>query len=541
MNLLGHHFRKDLRHTRGWMLLTLLVAAGILWFPTVPLEDRVQQITWLSLLRYGGWLMLVLTVGRMVQLDAPFRDGAFLRTRPASLPTMMASKCLTALALIIPMAMLECVLLLMLDLKPGAVSLLLVFCENLLTLSAMAAVAIIIAIRKNSFGEWFSSALVWGAAIGIGMLAISWFKGYQLHGAKPDWSYSLQYLKASRTIMFQIVAFTGALVGIIAFTRSRSHKTISKTLRITAVCAIAAWLFWPINFVEAFVPVRRTAPQNEWPDQSKLAFNFVANPHQTSKEILSFSDGGWNDLTYRGVLGSYRLEGLSNGWMTAHNSYESELRLANGRVLSSHQSAWAPVQMMWILPTLGFKTSLGSPYDNPSHAYLAEFNLAKAADSMSGASLSGQLRVPIKRPVLLQKIPLKAGLSTRVADHLISIAKVENVGDGLSFKLVVQTPLYHSRGGWRSIWTDRYQYFVINAAKGEYLDYHGAGSERNPHSGHLSVRSLEFSRNLSKQYKPTQIPPDWLDGAELLIVGEEYGGSFSHSFEFSDIYLSDQR
>lgn len=537
MNMLAHHLRKDLRYIRWWMLLTLLVAAGILWFPTVPLEERVEQIIWLSLIRYGGWLMLFLTIGRMVQLDAPFRDGAFLRSRPAAISTLIASKSLTALVLVIPMAMLECVLLLMLDMKPGATSLLLIFFENLLTLSAIAAVGIAHSMRKECFGKWFSSALVWASCLGIAWFCFLWFKNHQQHDAKQYWSYSVEYLKSSRMIMLQIVALTGASAGILAFIRSRRHETISRALGLTAICAIGVWLFWPVNFVEAFVPTRRTAPKDEWPDQSKLDFSFLVNPHQIPRDIITYSDGGYNGLTYRGIRGTYRLDGLSSGWMTAQNSYESKLKLANGRVLNSRQSAWAPVQMMWILPTLGVGPGFGDPYEYPSQVDLADFNLADAANSMSGASLKGHLRIPIKRPVLLQRIPLRAGQSILVGNHRISITKTENLGDEISFNIVTQSPLVQMNGGWQSIWTDRIEYFVINAARGEHLDYRGGGSS-NQKSGHLSVQSMNYSNPLHPAHERKQIPPDWLDGAELLIVSEEYGGTFSQPFEFPDINLS---
>lgn len=184
--------------------------------------------------------------------------------------------------------------------------------------------------------------------------------------------------------------------------------------------------------------------------------------------------------------------------------------------------------------------SFGNSYDYPSTADLSEFNLANAVDTMSGASLKGQLHIPIKRPVLLQRIPFKAGLSTQVAKHLISITKVENLGDEISFNIVTQTPLIQLNGGWQSISTDRIEYFVINAARGEYLEQRGGGSS-HVKSGHLSVQSMNFSKAIYPGHERKKIPTDWLDGAELLIVSEEYGGTFSHPFEFSDINLSDQR
>ena len=75
MNLLLHHLRKDLRFARWLILITLVLAAGVLWFPCVPLEERTEPIKWLYLSRYGIWLLTLLTAGHLIQLDAPLRES----------------------------------------------------------------------------------------------------------------------------------------------------------------------------------------------------------------------------------------------------------------------------------------------------------------------------------------------------------------------------------------------------------------------------------------------------------------------------------
>jgi hypothetical protein len=541
MNLLLHHLRKDLRFARWLILISLVLAAGVLWFPSVPLEERPGQIKWLYLSQYGIWLLTLLTAGQLIQLDAPLRESGFMRTRPAPRTTVLLSKMIAVLVLIVPLAMIECLLLVLLDLKPGATNLVIIFAENLLMLALIGSVGMALAIRQESTAKFNASVVGWIGIGVIGWIAFTWGQSAYFRMQKPEWSRTLEYLKTSRLFMAQIVALTGAVIGIVLFARSGRREIITRSLAFTALCALATLFFWPVNFVEAFVPAGREAPRNEWPDQTKLKFSFGDPPDGLMpKKTLSFNNGGYNGMTYRSIHGWYRLEGLSNGWITAQNSYESELKLANGRVLTSHQSAWAPISKVWILSTLGIKAGWGNPYDYPSNADLAEFNLADAAGAMSGASLKGHMNIPIKRPILLQRIRLKAGVSTHVGGHLISITKVGILGDEISFNLIVQTPLNFSRGGWQKIWTDRIEYLVINAARGEYLANIGGG-ESNPHSGHLSVRNLDFSQSIFPQHERKEITPDWLDGAELLIVGEEYGGSFSQSFDFPNINLSDER
>ena len=146
MNLLLHHLRKDLRFAR-WMILITFLAAGILWFPNIQLEERVEQIKWLWVARLGGWLVALLAAGHLIQLDAPLRESGFMRTRPAPRTTVILSKMIAVFILIAPLSMVECLHLMLLDLKPGATILILVFAENLLMLAMICSIGMALAIR----------------------------------------------------------------------------------------------------------------------------------------------------------------------------------------------------------------------------------------------------------------------------------------------------------------------------------------------------------------------------------------------------------
>lgn len=538
MNLLLHHLRKDLRHSRWMILATVLIAAGALWFPSVPLEDRANQISWLALPRYGGWVLLFMTVARLVLLDAPVHEGGFLRTRPVSVSTLFQAKCLTALVLIVPLAMIECIMLLMLGLQPGAMGLLLVFSENLLISAAIAAVGMALAIRQKTFGNWLASVLIWsGLLIVVGLVAL-WFQHFQQRSGKQEFSYAIKYLESSRLIITQLVILAGASLGIIWFTRRRRQSTILKALGITAACAAAAWFLWPVNFVKAIVPARRTAAKSEWPDQARLEF-FTEDQHwrHNGEQYLTFTDGSWNDLRYRSIRGTYSLSGLPDGWQGGHNAYESKIWLANGTVLPSRQHAWAPINRQWILPEL----EIGAGHDKTKPPLFsvdyAEFNLADAAGAMEGASVKGLLHIPLKRAVLLARAPFKSGVSTFVANRRIDITKNEIFQERIDFNILAQTSLEELRGGWQKIWTDRIEYIVINAARGEFLQQQSSG-QSNPVAGHYALQYETSSGGIFPDHERKEIPSDWLDGSELLIVSEEYGGTFSQPFEFSGVSLS---
>ncbi len=538
MNQLLHHFRKDLRHTRGMMLTTLLIAAGVLWFPSVPLDDRVNQIGWLAIPRYGSWLLLFLTVARLVLFDAPIREEGFLRTRPVSTSTVIQAKCLIAWTLIIPIAMIECVMLLMLDLKPGVIDLLLIYGENFLILSAIATVGMALAIREESFGKWLASALLWGGGLLVVGFTLLWFQKFQQRSEKEAFSYALKYLDSSRLIMSQLVVLTGASIGIIYFIRSRNHQTMTKVLGITVVCAATTWFFWPLNFVNAFVPERRTAPKSDWPDQASLKYTIIEQEiGDDNMSSLTFSDAGWNDLRYRSIRGMYSMNGLPDGWLCGHNGYESEVKLNSGKLLPSQQHAWAPINMEWILPELGIDNGFPKIKPRLFNIDYAEFNLADAVGAMEGATVKGLLHISLKRAVLLARIPFKTGGTTHAANRRFDITTIERSEDRIDFRILAQTSLVELRGGWQKIWTDRVEYIVINAARGEFLEQQ-SGGQSNPKLAHYALQAEESSCGIYPRFEQKPIPPDWLDDAELLIVGEEYGGTFSESFKFPNITLS---
>ena len=545
MNLLLHHLRKDLRHTCWWMLLTLSVTAGILWFPTVPLEERAEQIKWLPLFRYGGWFLLFLTTGRLVQLDAPVRDTAFFRTRPVPLSTLLLSKSLTVLALIIPMALMECLMLLLIGLKPAATDLVLIFTEEMLVLSVISGVTMAVAASKESAGKFNASVMAWAATLMVGWIVFANQDSWLFRNEKPEWSYTLEYMKISRLLTIQFIGAAGSLIGLVMFVRSRRHETIGKSLIFTGLAATAAWFFWPVNFVKAFAPSEAAASTNEWPDQTKLEFSFreqQVGPNRKSR--FTFSDGGYNDTTYRRVRAFSQLKGLPAGWYAYPNGYESELSLSNHRVVPSRYESWAGLSETIILPRVGIAPRHQN--DNQlSEVELAEFRLPDAADAMTGAKIKGTIHVPLKRPVVLARVPFRKGVSARIGNRHFRITQVGWNNNKISYNLVTETTRVQLRGGWISEPHRQVETLVINAAKQEYLES-GNSASSGDSAGRYSLLNQHFSKSViwrdpMKKWDAGLVPGDWLDGAELLIIGDEYGGTFSQAFDFSDINLNNER
>ncbi|MEO8614691.1 MAG: hypothetical protein ABI600_06085 [Luteolibacter sp.] len=542
MNLLLHHLRKDLRLMRWPLLFLAIEALGVmLWYSMLPLEKRVAHIAVLPIWRYCIWAACFLIIGGLTQRDAPFREGAFFRTRPVALSTVLRSKCLIALFIVVMFAMIESFSVLMLGLKPSVLDFLLIFCEEVLVLSALGAASMAMAIRQETAGKYFSSVVGWGGILLISWIAFMWCKSAYSRTEKPEWSYTLEYLQCSRLLMAQVVALAGAVIGIVLFVRSGHRETINKSLAVTALCALAVLFFWPLNFVKSFAPPHREASSNKWPDQAKLKFTFEKD--RNYKSIITINGGGgYNDVTYRDVYGNARLTGLTDGWRPSFDtSYESKLTLSNGKTISSHREAWADLGAQAIIPTLGVPCPNGNG-DEQSHSFeLAEFKLEDAVAAMTGAHLKGTVEIPLKRPVILARIPFRQGASIQLGNQWFELTKVETNLDEINYTIIQQRPLIDLRGARYNRNGGVVDFIVLNAGRKEFL-YRGDGLNRNDSAGHYSIEAKEFTAPVwSADYRKHPILSDWAAGAELLIIGDENGGSISRSFAFPNIKLSNER
>jgi arginine exporter protein ArgO len=539
MNVVLHFFRKDLRFARWAILSTWFVAASVLWFPTVPLEERAEQIKWLYLSRHGSWLLLCLAAGHLILLDAPLREGAFIRTRPALLSDMLRSKCLTVLLLIVPMALFECLMLLLMGLRPGVLELTLVFAENFLILAAIAAVGMAMAIRQESARQFLSSIVAWGGVLFISWIAFNWCKSACLRTEKPEWSYSLEYLKSSRMLMAQFVALTGASISILRFVRSRRRETISRSLLATTACVIATLFFWPLNFVKTFVPPAREAPKNEWPDQSKL--KAIIDPTAHSQSAFIKYSGSYNGVRYQSINSYFKIDGLSPDWFpAATNGYHSRIHLAAGPTIQRKRESWGSVHPTAVLHQLKMKPIYPVIGQREWQAELSEFKLESYAGSLSAARLSGVLLLPLYRAVILARAPLREGLSIHIPNRRIQIPKMEIIGDELHCTILEESSSISSRGGFTRLSEDSTAFLIIRKDRGEFVQSEAGGQTRST-AGHYSLRRTDLEGVIFQPNDKKAVTSDWLAGAEILIIGQEYGGTLSQPFDFSDVNLDSDR
>ena len=541
MTYVSHHVRKDLRHSRWLVAITWLAAAGILWPAVTPVAERVRLMEWLPFLRYGSWLLLFLTVGRIVQLDAPLRDTAFLRSRPVSQGTWIASKLVSCAILILPMALFQVLMFPLAGIQSETGDLVLIFTEEMLVHGVVAVFSLALAARMETYARFLTIAMGLSFACLVVFTIYVNAAEYFTRETKPEWSYDIEYLKLSRQLVTQIIAVAGLLIGLFITFRARRPERLTAAIAGTTLAASLAWFFWPVNFVKTFTRPEAEAPRSEWPDLSKVEFSFREDRFNGNKNArFNWGFGGYNDIHYQHISAYSRMEGLPPEWWVYPNGYRSSLVSPAGVVIESRQTAWAGLAEEIVLPVVGIP--LPWKWENPApQVEIGEFQKTKVDAAGPNAVLEGEVEIPIKRPVVLARIPLKAGASARIGNRRITVTSVEITrNDWVSYQTIEERPISKLRGGWHGEPHRTLKKIAINSRRGEFLNQVGE-SNSNHTAAHYALGSAVTNASVSMESSrgDTQVSSDWLDDAELIITGDESGGTFRREFRFENVNLID--
>jgi hypothetical protein len=542
MNLLLHHVRKDLRHSRWLIAITWFAAACILWLPATPVEKRVEVIEWLPFIRYGSWVLLFLTVGRIVQLDAPLRDTAFLLSRPVSSGDWLSSKLASCLIVMLPLALLQVAMILLAGMRPEFIDLLLIFAEEMLSLGVVAALAMAISARSITYSNFititmgctFTAFIVFAVYVN----AAEWLT----RDKQPMWSYDNEHLKLSRLLITQVTAVLGLFGGLFLCIRARRPERLAAAITGTALVAALAWFSWPVNFVKTFTRLEAAAPRSEWPDQSKIAFAFAEGSFaDNDNSRVSWGFGGYNDVRYQRIRAFARMEGLDPKWFAYPNGYRSSLQSPVEPIANSSSTAWAGLRADVILPTVG----IPFPWKLPigiNDVEIGNFLTTDVKAAGTNATLAGEVHIPLKRPVVLARMPLKAGASARIGKRRITITSVDVTRpDRISYQVIEERPMTRLRGRWHGEPHRRIEMIAIHHERGEFLKSQSRGTS-NLSTTHYALIRMDHEENIwlesGRDNQP--IPPGWLDGAELIITGDEYGGTLTREFRLENLNLIDK-
>ncbi|MFT4176319.1 MAG: hypothetical protein QM627_06650 [Luteolibacter sp.] len=536
MSQLSHHFRKDLRFARYWIAFTWLVSAAIFRLAWISPEKSFDSSLLLDLPRYAGWFALALTVFRLIHLDAPRFESAFLKTKSAAPGTILRSKALVILCTIVPMAAMQVLLFPAMGMKIGLTEALFIFVEELIILAAIAAFCIVIAAQKRSPGGYPTSLPVMIVCLGLLWFGYVNCRDLIRHHEKIEWSYPLGYLEISRLLAAQCAALLGAVATLIVYVRSSRPEIFSWAMPGICLTFFAAYFFWPVNFIEPLVP-KRVAAREEWPNPAKLRFSYQkSHYYRAQQSTLSFGDGGYNDGTYRTIYAAGLLEGLTNGWTVAsENGYESRLILPDLPAIERHREGFGNPSPLRILSDFGILQPLPA---GTSRIKLTEFKRTEAMNAQRSAQVKGTFTLPFRRPVLLKRLPFKNGMQADLDDRFIRLHDIEQVRDEIQFRITERMPVVRLLGGDLSKGENKPDYLVINARKKEYLKQRSGGGSGEFY-GRLLIQHHHITAHPSITPDENPIAADWLDDAELLVIGYESGGSYSQAFDFRNLSLGD--
>lgn len=546
MNLSFHLLRKDFKYARFWILATWVVAAMALLLPVLPVEIRFDMAMSLVLFRYGSWLLLFLTVSHVVLLDAPARDSAFFRTLPISSATWLRSKLLFALLLVFPMALVQGLMIVALGLFPGFLDFILLVAEDFLSHAIAAGLAVAMAARKPNHAKFYASVAICLGVIIATAFILGSVQEQIRSGRKVEWSYSGQYLSQSRFLIIQILALIGIVAGLIAFSRNRRVRTLGMALVGTLAVSALALKFWPVNFVEMMAAPEAEAPRNEWPDVDQVKVEFTETEvGRRNKSMFSSQDSGYNDLTYRTINANSEVAGLPAKWYVFKNGYEAEIELSNGTKISSSDQARGRINEELLLSELGIPSWRDREQATERLPLnIAEFVLTDASGAAEDAKIRGEVKIPFVRPVILARIPLKAGETAKLGNNRFQIISASQIGDQISFNILQEYASLKLRGGVNSSSQRDISFMVINQEKRSYLDHSGSSSSGTTIGHYGAIRQdmdMEIWRDFAKDDRRKPDATGWLGGAELLIIGQENGGEITKKFDFSGISLSNPR
>jgi|GEM_PF-5798887 len=538
MNLLLHHLRKDFSYIRWWMIGTWIIAGSMLLWPLIPREIRVDYIDLASLVSFAKYVMVLVTVWNLIRLDAPNRDRAFFQTKPTSLTTVLRSKLLVIITLIIPLALMECLFAGLLGFHPGVLNQILIFSEALLLLLVISFLILAVATLKVSASarqKFFAGIIV---ILLFGYLVYRWFYPHSV----SEFGLSYRNLSASRSLAAQFIWTLGVMVGLVFLKSSQYPQALRTVLEVSILSALGAWFFWPVDFVSRLTPGTPQAPIAERPTRDSFKVEFTASDKDgPDKLYFDRSPYGFDSRPSLRINARYRLNGLQDGWWPSiGNGYSSELSFKPNQPVLSHREL-APNKLFakTIFRQIGITRRSAN---ESSHIFtLARVDMAGKEDATTISSLRGSVEFSLARPVVLARQGLVQGRGFPMSGQSITITKVKISPERIDYSLELTGINLRLLGGNAAVKLDPIQFLVINRRHNEYLEP-GSMATRSEFLGGYQFSTFEMScvsRSLAEEDRQVGvIASDWLADAELLIIGSEHGGTFSQSFKFSDIDLN---
>lgn len=532
MNLFLHLLVKDARRSRLWLGLTLAVAALAIAQPllSLPGDDGVSFD--LMALQWLAGALLVLASVRLVQGDVG--ASAFLATKPVRFGESLLGKAiLIALALVL-IGLLQCLHIGLLRLHLSPFDFLLLFVETVLIFGSLAFTALVLALLAGSFGRFMVLAIALATVCGAGawVFAILTPPFDQTH---QSWL-TQEHFRVSRMVILQAAVIASSLAALWLYAAFPASRTLKASIAAGFLLCLALRIWWPIDFVAALDDRQRIAPTAEAPDPSKISFRFD-NP--MGNRMPMYEGGSSGGVMFQNVKDFFVLDGLPPRWETGSNGWKSVIRLTDGRDLDSDGEPTlvpddGPSAQMAGIPA-------GTPDPNQFFArpaILAAYKESAVRDAGTNVTLDGTLAIPLARTVIIADLPLSPGASATLHRERVTIKSVTWSADQVDIVITEEAARLTLRGG--QPW-ERVEYYVVNPQKHEFLNWRqkGGGSAGYANYWASSQHLVMFLQG--RLGSGGELPPDWRDGARLLVAGVESGGEIHAPFHLDSLDLGNNQ
>ena len=140
--------------------------------------------------------------------------------------------------------------------------------------------------------------------------------------------------------------------------------------------------------------------------------------------------------------------------------------------------------------------------------------------------------------MIIADLPLIPGASATFHRERVTIKSVTWSADEADIDITEEAARLTLRGGqpWESV-----EYYVVNPQKHEFLHWRSKGGGSAGYANYWAS-SEHLSMFLEGRFGTgVELPPDWRDGARLLVAGVEFGGEIHAPFHLDSLDLGNNQ
>lgn len=528
MNTLIHLCKKDFAFAKPWILGTWLALAISNLLPWISPEGEAS-LPFMMIRLLAPVVMVFLASTRIIHCDLFVGTSSFMGTRPVHATTLLRNKLiLIALVLVLPAVAFVLLHAVCLRVKLAPSDYLLLFIENWLYFSLVAAVAVAFAVISRNVGIM----MIFIIAISFLFLML---RGVFHLNSPFETSLRDQHLNASLQLVAQAFLSVGAIAIAMSWAAKRRIWLTAAGFLLGGSFMVALGVFWKWNFVDEMSKAAAT----EEIVSTKAALTWLDEPRLMSNQRRE-------NIPYSQLTRPGRVTGLKEGWVGKLVKFQSEAHFADGAIATSTGgSEFYP--FCKLAPEILLQLGIQVPEDHPMRIYQSYqawtlFECEKhrlEKHSNRRASIRGTGIFQLSQPCILAEMPATAGASVVNGRFYYRLDSVSTFQREISYKISTRGVALATRGDNRR-GDDIVEFLFANPKTGKFTSTRGSGGSTSAGGDWISTRC---SVSLDQQQKtPTdEETKEFLKDARLYVIGKRYGGTISLPYEIPEMLLEEKR